>query len=166
MPTATDEKKPTLFRAADIRAREEAASHPWNPNSEVRGTRLGTACGLERVGVNLYRVAPGKESLIYHGHYYEEEWIYVLTGRGIAEIDGQEHEVGPGDFMGFAADGQRAIAHHMRNPFADELVYLVGGEHRDFELAEFPKQGYRAVRRGKSAELYAIADAKKPFPPL
>jgi uncharacterized cupin superfamily protein len=161
-----NDKKPALFRAADIRAAEESAAHPWNPKSEVRGTRLGTHCGLERVGVNLYRVAPGKESLIYHAHYHEEEWIYVLAGRGIAEIDGEEHEVGPGDFMGFAASGDTAVAHHMRNPFAEELVYLVGGEHRDYDVGEFPRQGWRAVRRGKQIDLYKISDVKKPFPAL
>ena len=160
------EKKPALLRAAEIAAREESAAHPWNPNSQIRGVRLGKACGLERTGVNLYRIAPGKESAIYHAHYYEEEWIYVLAGRGVAEIDGEEHEVGPGDFMGFAADGERAIAHHMRNPFAEELVYLVGGEHRDYDVGEFPRQGYRMVRRGKQVDLYEISAAKKPFPPL
>jgi uncharacterized cupin superfamily protein len=152
-----NEKKPALLRAADMRAREESASHPWNPNSDVRGVRLGVPTGLTRTGVNLYRVAPGKESLIYHAHYYEEEWIYIV---------GAEYEVGPGDFMGFAADGTNAIAHHMRNPFAEELVYLCGGEHRELDVAEFPRQGWRAVRRDNGVDLYKIADVKKPFPPL
>jgi uncharacterized cupin superfamily protein len=46
---------------------------------------------------------PGKESFVYHSHHREEEWIYVLSGRGVAEIDGEEFEVGAGDFMGFPA---------------------------------------------------------------
>lgn len=158
----SDKKKPALLRAADIAAREESAAHPWNPKSEVRGVRLGVPTGLVRSGVNLYRVAAGKESLIYHVHYYEEEWIYILSGRGMAEIDGEEHEVGPGDFMGFAT----GVAHHMRNPFADELVFLCGGEHREYDVAEFPKQGYRMVRRGSAIDLFKISDATKPFPPL
>src|SRR5581483_4436321 len=117
--------KPSLLTAADIRARDEGGSHPWNPKSEVRGARLGVATGLKKVGINLLRVAPGKESFIYHAHYYEEEWIYILSGRGIAEIDGEEHEVGPGDFMGFPTPG---VAHLLRNPFDADLVYLMGGE--------------------------------------
>lgn len=161
-----DERKPALLRGAEVRAREESAAHPWNPNSEIRGTRLGVATGLKRTGVNLCRVAPGKESFVYHAHYYEEEWIYILSGRGIAEIDGEEHEVVPGDFMGFATEGPEPVAHHMRNPFAEELVYLCGGEQRDYEVADFPRQGHRMVRRGKHVEIYKISDAKKPFPPL
>jgi uncharacterized cupin superfamily protein len=86
----------------------------------------------------------------------------VLSGRAVAEIDGEEHEVGAGDFLGFAP----GVAHHMRNPFGDELVYLCGGEHREYDVGEFPRQGYRMVRRGREVDLFKISDAKKPFPPL
>lgn len=158
-----DKKKPALLRAADIAAREESGAHPWNPQSEIRGTRLGVPTGLVRTGVNLYKIAPGKESFIYHSHYYEEEWIYVLSGRGLAEIDGVEHEIGPGDFMGFATP---SVAHHLRNPFDAELVYLCGGERREHEVADYPNERRRMVRRGEQIDIYKFDDAKKPFPPL
>ena len=157
-----DDKKPALLRAEEIRAREESGAHPWNPKSQLLGTRLGTATGLVRTGVNLMRIAPGKESFIYHSHQYEEEWIYILSGRGVAEIDGAEHEVGVGDFMGFATP---SVAHHLRNAGEVELVYLCGGESREYEVADFPKQGRRMIRRGKSVDIYRIADAR-PFGPL
>ena len=35
----------------------------------------------------------------YRLHYREEEWIYVLAGRGIAEIGDEEITVGAGDFL-------------------------------------------------------------------
>ena len=154
--------KPALLRAEEIRALEEGGAHPWNPKSQLRGTRLGTATGLSRTGVNLMRIAPGKESFVYHTHHYEEEWIYILSGRAVAEIDGAEHEVGAGDFMGFATP---SVAHHLRNPFDVELVYLCGGESREFEVADFPKQGRRMIRRGKSIDIFRIDDAK-PFGPI
>jgi uncharacterized cupin superfamily protein len=74
--------------------------------------------------------------------------MYILAGRGIAEIDGAEYEVGPGDFMGFPAP---SVAHHLRNPFAEELVYLTGGESRAVEVAEFPRLGLRMARTAKGA---------------
>jgi uncharacterized cupin superfamily protein len=141
---------------------EETGAHPWNPNSQLRGARLGKQAGLQRTGVNLMRIAPGKESFIYHTHHCEEEWVYILSGRGIAEIDGQEHEVGPGDFMGFPTP---SVAHHLRNPFAEELVYLSGGESRDVEIADFPKHNRRMVRKGNHIDVYTLDDAK-PFAPL
>jgi uncharacterized cupin superfamily protein len=97
-----------------------------------------------------------------HSHEREEEWIYVLSGRGVAEIDGEEHEVGPGDFMGFPTP---AAAHHLRNPFDEDLVYLVGGETVDVEVADFPRLGKRTIRRGHDVEIYDTSDARG-FGPL
>jgi uncharacterized cupin superfamily protein len=144
--------KPSLniARAADITAHAQEFSHPWNPESLMRGTQLARSVGLKRIGVNLIRVPAGKESFAYHSHQHEEEWIYVLSGRALALIDDVEYEVGPGDFIGFPAP---SVAHHLRNPGPDELVYLVGGENRDNEIADFPKLGKRIVRRGKDVEV-------------
>jgi uncharacterized cupin superfamily protein len=149
-----------LVRAREIAASEESYSHPWNPRSEIHGVPLAPLTGLKRTGVTLVRVPPGKESFAYHSHHAEEEWIYVLSGRGVAEIDDQEHEVGPGDFMGFATS---SVAHHLRNPFDADLVYLMGGESRELEVADFPRLGRRMVRRGAAIEVYRL-DAGKVFP--
>ena len=144
--------KPSLniARAADIAAHAQEFSHPWNPESLMRGTQLARSVGLKRTGVNLIRIPAGKESFAYHSHHHEEEWIYVLSGRALALIDDVEYEVGAGDFIGFPTP---SVAHHLRNPGPDELVYLVGGENRDNEIADFPRLGKRLVRRGKDIEI-------------
>jgi len=118
--------------------------------------------GLKRTGVNFIRVPAGKESYVYHSHQYEEEWIYVLSGHAVALIDDAEYEVGVGDFIGFPAP---SVAHLMRNPGPDDLVYLCGGESREFEVADFPKLGKRMVRTGKQVDVYDAGDAQ-PFGPL
>jgi uncharacterized cupin superfamily protein len=157
-------EKPSLniVRAADAVAHAQEFSHPWNPNSLVRGTQLARSVGLKRTGVNIITVPEGKESFVYHSHRFEEEWIYVLSGTGVALIDGQEYGVGPGDFMGFPAP---SVAHNMRNPGPGDLVYLSGGENREFDVADFPKLGKRMVRAGKQVDVYDAADAQ-PFGPL
>ena len=115
------ESQPSLLKAADIEAISEFEfHHPLNPNSEVYLRSLSRATGLNRIGVTLARIPPGKESFIYHAHSNEEEWIYILSGRGIAEIDEAEYEVEAGDFLGF---GLPQKPHHLRNPFDQELVY-------------------------------------------
>lgn len=153
---------PSLLRAADIAAKAGTHSHPWNPRSEMRGVHLSAAVGLERTGISLARIAPGKESFVYHSHAREEEWLYILAGAGTAEIDGKEYAVGPGDFMGFPTP---SVAHHLRNTGDEDLVYLMGGERRDFEIADFPRLGKRMVRAGDKVEIYDI-DQAKPFGPL
>lgn len=151
-----------LLRAADIAARAQTFSHPWNPRSELTGYQLGKSTGLRRTGVNFARMAPGKESFVYHSHWTEEEWIYILEGRGVARIDGVEYEVGAGDFMAFPTP---AVAHHLSNPFDKELVYLMGGENHETEVADFPDQGKRVFRSKRGAEVFDL-DAAEPFGPL
>jgi len=144
--------KPSLniMRAADIAAHAQEFSHPWNPESLMRGTQLARSVGLRRTGVNLIRIPAGRESFAYHSHQHEEEWIYVLSGKALALIDDVEYEIGAGDFVGFPTP---SVAHHLRNPGPDELVYLVGGENRDNEIADFPRLGKRIVRRGKEIDV-------------
>jgi uncharacterized cupin superfamily protein len=136
--------------------KEESQSHPLNPNSLVRGVSLSEQVGLKRLGVHLLRIAPGKESFIYHTHNSEEEFLYILSGRGIAEIDNESFEVGPGDFMGFPTP---SVGHHLKNPFQEELVYLSGGERRDVEVADFPRLGKRLVRFGTQVSIFDVATA-------
>jgi uncharacterized cupin superfamily protein len=150
-----------LVKASEVAESASGFSHPWNPNSQIFGTRLGALAGLSRIGVNWARVPAGKESFVYHSHYREEEWIYVVSGRAVAEIDGEEYEVAAGDFMGFPT----AVAHHLRNPYDEDLVYLVGGESHEVEVADFPRLGKRMIRHGQSVEIYDTSDARN-FGPL
>lgn len=151
--------KPNLYllRAAEAREHEQSFSHPWNPKSEIVGSQLARRVGLKRTGVSIARIAPGKESFVYHSHQTEEEWIYILSGRGTARIDDVDYEVGPGDFMGFPTP---SVAHHLCNTSNEELVYLMGGEHHDVEVAEFPDLKRRLLRRGKEIQVYRFEDAR------
>jgi uncharacterized cupin superfamily protein len=156
------EERKVLIKADEVAERASSFSHPWNPNSEIIGTRLSTLVGLSRIGVSLVRIPPGKESFVYHSHYREEEWIYIISGHGIAEIDDEEFEVSTGDFMGFPTP---SVAHHLRNPYEEDLLYLVGGENRDVEVADFPRLSKRTLRRGQDVEVYEASDARG-FGPL
>ena len=151
-----------LIKADEVAEGAASFSHPWNPNSEIVGTRLSALVGLSRIGVSRICIPAGKESFVYHSHYREEEWIYVISGRGVAEIDGEEFEVSAGDFMGFPTP---SVAHHLRNPHDEDLVYLVGGENLDVEIADFPRLGKRMLRRGQDVEIYEVSDASS-FGPL
>lgn len=155
--------KPDPLLKADAIARlpEIPLRHPLNPKSEVHMRFLGSGAGMERVSVTLGRVPPGRESFVYHLHHHQEEWIYILSGRGVAEIDDREVEVGPGDFMGFPVP---SVAHHLRNPFGDDLVYLMGGERTGFEVGVFPRLGKRVIVEGSSAQ-FVDDSALEPFVP-
>ena len=80
----------------------------------------------------------------------------------MAEIDDDELVVSPGDFMAFPTP---SVPHHLKNPFDEELVYLMGGGNREIEIADFPRLAKRIVRSGEKIEVYDVSDAK-PFGPL
>ncbi len=156
------DKKNYIIRSKEIIEKEDSFSHPWNPKSLVKFVSLGRSVGLKRTGVNLAKIPPGKESFIYHSHHREEEWIYILSGKGMAEIDGEEYEVEQGDFMGFPTPG---VAHHLRNPYENELIYLTGGESVEVEIADFPNIKKRMVRYPDKIEIFNYSDDKG-FGPL
>lgn len=144
------QKSPLLLRARDIeRLREVARHHQLNARA-VRQTRsLGDEVGLSQMGVHLVRVTPGSDTTEYHFHHNEEEFIYILAGRGVAEIGKSRIEVGPGDFMGFPA---HSPPHAMSNPFAEDLVYLLCGERKPFDVCDYPRQRRRRYRINGQSE--------------
>ena len=112
--------------------------HPLNPNSDVRMLPLSDRVGMARVQLSLARVPPGRESFIPHAHSVQEEFLFILEGRGTAQIGDVMVEVGPGDYMGFPTDG---VIHHLTNTGDVDLVYLMGGERTATEVSVFPAIG-------------------------
>jgi uncharacterized cupin superfamily protein len=156
------ESYPHLVRADQVKAAEGSFSHPWNPQSLLVGSHLSKLGGLARTGVSIVRVPAGHESFAYHAHHREEEWIYVLSGRAMADIEDAQYELGPGDFVAFPTP---SVAHHLRNPFDEDLVYLMGGENLAFEVADFPRLGKRMVKLEGQAVVYELGSGK-PLGPL
>ena len=125
-----------LTRAQIDALAERRHVHQFNANA-VRMTRsLSELLGLTRIGVHLIRLEAGRDSTQFHYHDRDEEFIYVLSGRGIADIGAQQFEIGMGDFMAFP---EHSAPHGLHNPFADDLVYLVGGERNPIDVVHYPR---------------------------
>lgn len=153
-----------LLKASRITALPEVVKiHALNPKA-VRNTKsLSDAVGMTRLGIHLVRVEPGKETTQFHFHHQEEEFIYILAGRGIAEIGDRSVEVSAGDFIGFTAP---SLPHSLSNPFEEDLVYLMGGERRSFDVCDYPKLRQRQVRMGSDRQLINWDDMQPtPQPP-
>jgi uncharacterized cupin superfamily protein len=81
-------EKPVLLKAAQVQAlHEEVRPHALDA-SRVRHTRsLGDAVGFTAIGIHLVRLEKDATSSVRHFHHQDEEWVYILSGRGVAEID-------------------------------------------------------------------------------
>lgn len=142
-----------IISADEISARKKEGSHPWNDNSLFKSTQLSRAVGMERSIVVHVIIPPGKESFVPHTHEREEEWVYILSGCGTADIDGSEHSVSAGDFMGFTTP---SVVHHLRNTGDVELEYLMGGECHYAEASNFPTLSKRKVRFGEEVHVFDL----------
>ncbi len=58
-----------------------------------------------------------------------------------------------------------SVPHHLKNPFDQDLTYLMGGENHEIEIADFPRLGKRMIRNREKIDIYEASDAK-PFGPL
>ncbi|HEX2229010.1 MAG TPA: cupin, partial [Candidatus Binatia bacterium] len=59
----------------------ERRVHFVNPKAVRINKSLGDLAGLKNIGVHMMTVAPGDRSSEYHAHRYEDEAIFVLSGR-------------------------------------------------------------------------------------
>lgn len=154
------ERSPHLITAAEAAAMTpERRRHQFNERA-VRLTRtLGTATGMERIGVHLVHLPPGCDSTQHHYHDADEEFLYVISGRGIACIGDDRYEVGPGDFMGFPAPSP---AHSLTNPYDADLVYLMGGERHAVDAVHYPRIR-RTMLKAKGSRQWVDWDHLEPL---
>jgi uncharacterized cupin superfamily protein len=99
------------------------------PDSDERlgfGRRIGRAAGLERIGLHVERVPPGRRTSYPHAEGDEEEFVYVLDGEIDAWVDGHLHPMVKGDLAAFPAG--TGVCHTFLNNGDRDALLLVGGE--------------------------------------
>jgi len=130
--------------AADIEEMEGVhKTHYLNPAAKRLNKSLGDELGLKSIGVHLISVDPGHQSTEYHVHRFEEECIYVLSGRGLAVLGEKLQPIGPGDFIGCPTNG---VAHELVNDGDEPLVCLVMGQRLAHDVTDYPRLGKRLYR--------------------
>lgn len=115
---------------------EQRRIHQFNDNAQRLTRTLTDSLGLQCMGLHLVRLEGGRDSTQFHYHDTDEEFLYILAGRGIAQLGEQSIEVGAGDFMGFPAP---SCGHGLHNPFPEDLVYLMGGERNPADVVHYPR---------------------------
>jgi len=128
----------------------ERRVHFVNPEAVRIDKSLGDLAGLKNLGVHMMTVAPGDRSAEYHYHRYEDEAIYVLSGRGTAVIGEESYKIGPGDFLGFPGGGP---AHETINDGSEPLVCLVIGQRLAQDVVDYPRAGKRLYRNSGQRDM-------------
>lgn len=92
----------------------------------VRHADFNGVTGFERVGIHHMVLPPGKRTSLPHAESLEEEFVFVISGRPDAWVDGWIHPLRPWDGVGFPAGS--AIAHTILNNTNEDVELLVLGE--------------------------------------
>jgi uncharacterized cupin superfamily protein len=136
----------------------ERRVHFVNPKAVRINKSLGELAGLKNIGIHMMTVAPGDRSSEYHCHRYEDEAIYVLSGRGTGVIGDQSYKIGPGDFLGFPGGGP---AHETINDGIEPLVCLVIGQRLAQDVVDYPRAGKRLYRNSGQRDMVDTASVQK-----
>ena len=104
--------------------------------------RLGDAFGLVNFGVNITELAPGAMSALKHAHAVQDEFVYLLAGRATLIIGDAEHEMLPGDCVGFRAG--TGLAHHLVNRSGEPASFLEVGDRSVGDVATYPDDDLQA----------------------
>lgn len=99
---------------------------------------LGKAAGSEKIYVNIDKIQPGAKSAKYHSHSKQEEFFLILSGTGTLRMNGEEYQVGKGDFV--AKPAGRNIAHQFINSGNAVLEILDVGTKEAGEIAFYPDE--------------------------
>ena len=117
--------------------------HFLNPNGRRANRSLGDVTDLNALGVHVIEVPVGAESTELHVHFDEEEFLYVLSGRGIVHLDDERYPVEAGTFVAFPTGGP---AHLIENPGPETLRCLVVGQRLRHDRADYPRLEKRLYR--------------------
>jgi len=99
--------------------------------------RLGAAAGATDVGVARIDIDAGCRAGPVHVHGSEEEIFYVLSGSGLAWIEGAVHEIGVGDTIVYLASGPE----HTVIARNEGLSVLAFGENHAPIITRVPRAG-------------------------
>jgi uncharacterized cupin superfamily protein len=117
-----------------------AFQHDVDPAVRRRMRALHRPTGLQRQAVYWARVERGGRSTVLHTHDRTDEWVFVLSGRGVARVGDDRFDIGPNDFLGHPAGSAAHVMEAM-----DELTYLMGGQIDAGDIITYPDAGLRRV---------------------
>ncbi|MEJ6007417.1 cupin domain-containing protein [Paucibacter sp. AS339] len=150
----------SLLKAADIAVLPQLSKiHALNPQAMRDSRSLSDLTGLKALGIQLVTLQPGRQAWEYHRHLYEEQCFYILAGQGHADIDGVLHALGPGDFLGFAAQG---AAHTLINTGTEPLVFIAARTQLELDVCDYPRLGKRLYMNGDEEALVDLAAVSQP----
>src|SRR6266852_6294162 len=137
-------KLPALDPSTTDERRGSGYPQPFKSRMGDRAKRrLGDACGLTKLGVNLVMLGPGGQSALRHWHTLEDEFVYVLEGEVVLVTNEGEQTLRAGMCAGYPAGSKNG--HHFINRSAKPARYLEMGPNVPGDIAFYPDDDLRLI---------------------
>ncbi len=133
---------PHVVNADEIEEAERLIGDHWGGAFKALTPSMAERGG--KLGVNLFRLPPGRSTCPFHYHQLEDEVFFVLEGRGVLRYGDDVREIRAGDCISCPAGTK--IGHQIANPFDEDLKYLGIGNKEPNEVAVYPDNGKVMVR--------------------
>ena len=111
-------KRPNFIKNYKDLMEEDNASYPGSDELLAIGSPVGKKLGLQKIGIHVETIPPGRRTSWPHAEKTEEEFAF----------DGNVYDLNPGDFIAFPAG--TGISHTFINNSEETVTMLVGGEAR------------------------------------
>ncbi len=113
-----------------------------SPNGKFKAKlgRMGPALGLDKLGVNMTVVEPGKRAFPFHVHHATEEMFFIIDGEGEYRFGEETFPVGKGDLLSAPCGGPER-AHQIVNTGKEPLKYLSVSAGGKMDVVEYPDSG-------------------------
>ena len=121
--------------------------------------RLGAACGLKSLGVNLVTLGPGGQSALRHWHTLEDEFVYVLEGEVALVTNEGEQTLRAGMCAGYPAGSKNG--HHFVNRSQQPAKYLEMGANLPGDTAFYPDDDLGLTQTEDGEMVYVHKDGRR-----
>lgn len=132
-------------------------AYVWTDELGLSTKLLGKSVGSEKLYVNLDSVPPKAYSTKYHSHTQQEEFFYILSGRGVLRLNEEKIPVGAGDFLSKPASQQ--IAHTFYNDGTEPLVILDIGTAEREDTCYYPDEEVYLHKSNGTRHVYKLDSA-------
>lgn len=110
----------------DIIGEDKDNTYPRSTERLTIDARLGEHARFSRLGVRFQILKPGRRTSWPHAERDEEEFVFVVSGKVDAWVDGDIHTMEAGDIIGFPA--KTGITHTILNNSGGDAQLIVGSE--------------------------------------
>ncbi len=116
-----------LRKKSDMPAGDIERCHDGTGSIRWIGVLDGEHPGDQRLRFFHDDILPPGASIGIHTHTSDQEYYYIVSGRGVMTLDGQEHEVAAGDITAVLPGGSHGLANHSDGDLRVIVISVEGG---------------------------------------